>query len=58
MQYRWRRCFRDAERIAKAIIPYSLTKKDKLQIFIDHYENDKHKIKLKRAIQVPAEFKK
>jgi hypothetical protein len=40
MQYRWRRCFRDALKIAKAIIPYSITKKEKLQQVIDHYEKD------------------
>jgi hypothetical protein len=39
MQYRWRRSFRDALEIAKAIIPYSVTKKDKLQQIIDHYGN-------------------
>ena len=37
MQYRWRRSFRDALEIAKAIIPYSVTKKEKLQQVIDHY---------------------
>ena len=37
MQYRWRRCFRDALKIAKAIIPYSITKKEKLQQIIVHY---------------------
>ena len=40
MQYRWRRCFRDALKIAKAIIPYSITKKEKLQQVIDHYEKN------------------
>ena len=40
MQYRWRRSFRDALKIAKAIIPYSITKKEKLQQVIDHYEKD------------------
>ena len=39
MQYRWRRSFRDALAIAKAIIPYSVTKKEKLQQVIDHYGN-------------------
>ena len=39
MQYRWRRSFRDALEIAKAIIPYSVTKKDKLQQVINHYGN-------------------
>jgi hypothetical protein len=37
MQYRWRRSFRDALEIALAIVPYSVTKKDKLQQIIDHY---------------------
>ena len=40
MQYRWRRSFRDALEIARAIIPYSITKKEKLQQVIDHYEKD------------------
>ena len=39
MQYRWRRCFRDALEIAKAIVPYSVTKKEKLQQIINHYGN-------------------
>ena len=39
MQYRWRRSFRDALEIAKAIIPYSVTKKEKLQQVINHYEH-------------------
>ena len=38
MQYRWRRCFRDALEIAKAIVPFSKTKRDKLQKIIKHYE--------------------
>jgi hypothetical protein len=38
MQYRWRRVFRDAYEIAKAIHPYAITKKDKLQEIIKHYE--------------------
>ena len=37
MQYRWRRSFREACEIAKAILPYAVTKKDKLQQIIDHY---------------------
>ena len=40
MQYRWRRCFRDALEIARAIIPYSVTKKDALQNILNHYENN------------------
>ena len=39
MQYRWRKGFRNALEIAKAIIPYSITKKDKLEQIIKHYEN-------------------
>ena len=42
MQYRWRRCFRDALKIAKAIIPYSITKKEKLQQVINHYEDPEY----------------
>ena len=41
MQYRWRRSFRDALEIAKAIIPYSITKKDALQKIINHYKSDR-----------------
>ena len=40
MQYRWRRSFRDALEIARAIIPYSVTKKDALQNILNHYEDD------------------
>jgi hypothetical protein len=35
-----RRSFRDALEIAKAIIPYSVTKKEKLEQIIKHYEDD------------------
>ncbi len=38
MQYRWRRGFRDAYKIAKEIHPYAITKKEKLKNIIDHYE--------------------
>ena len=31
---------RDALKVAKAIVPYSITKRDKLQQIIDHYEKD------------------
>ena len=41
MQYRWRRSFRDALEIAKAIVPFSVTKKDALQQIINHYKNDR-----------------
>jgi hypothetical protein len=37
-QFRWRCSHRDAYEVAKAIVPYSITKKDKLQKIIDHYE--------------------
>ena len=43
MQYRWRRSFRDALEIAKAIIPYSVTKKEKLQQVIDHYGDNEYR---------------
>ena len=39
-QYRWRCSHRDALKVAKAILPYSITKRDKLQQIIDHYEKD------------------
>tara|TARA_R100000697_G_scaffold41963_1_gene54749 strand:- start:285 stop:575 length:291 start_codon:yes stop_codon:yes gene_type:complete len=42
MQYRWRRSFRDALEIARAIIPYSVTKKDALQKIIDHYDDGEY----------------
>ena len=38
MQYRWRRCFRDAFILSKDIIPFAKTKREKLQQIIDHYE--------------------
>ena len=38
MQYRWRRGFRDAYKIAKDLLPYAITKKDKLKDIIKHYE--------------------
>lgn len=43
MQYRWRRGFRDAYEIAKAIQPHALTKRIELTKIINHYEkpNDK-----------------
>ena len=37
MQYRWRRGFKDAYKIAKELALYAITKKDKLQNIIDHY---------------------
>ena len=39
MQYRWRRGFRAALEIAKAIAPYAVTKKTELQSIIKHYGN-------------------
>ena len=39
-QYRWRCSHRDAWEVAKALVPYSITKRDKLQQIVDHYEND------------------
>ena len=41
MQYRWRRCFRDAFKIAKDIVPFAKTKKEKLQQIINHYDKQK-----------------
>jgi len=40
-QYRWRCSHRDAYGVAKAIVPYAITKRDKLQTIIDHYEHQK-----------------
>ena len=37
MQYRWRRGFRAALEIAKAIEPFAVTKKTELQNIIKHY---------------------
>ena len=36
-QYRWRCSHRDAFKVARAIFPYSITKKDKLKQIINHY---------------------
>ena len=36
-QYRWRCSHRDALAVAKKLIPYAITKRDKLQEIIDHY---------------------
>ena len=38
LQYRWKAVFRNAYKIAKEIIPYSITKKEALQKIIDYYE--------------------
>jgi len=37
MQYRWRRGFKDAYKIANAIYPYAVTKKEALKDVIEHY---------------------
>jgi len=37
MQYRWRRGFKDAYNIAKQIVPFAITKKEKLKEIINHY---------------------
>ena len=39
-QYRWQCSHRDALKVAKALIPYSITKRDKLQKIVDHYEDN------------------
>ena len=36
-QYRWRCSHRDAFKVAKELIPYSITKKDQLKQIINHY---------------------
>ena len=38
-QYRWRCSHRDAFKVAQALYPYSITKKDKLKQIINHYVN-------------------
>jgi len=37
-QYRWRCSHRDALQCAKRMIPFSITKKDKLESIVKHYE--------------------
>ena len=37
-QYRWQCTHRDALRVAKQLLPFSITKKDKLEKIIKHYE--------------------
>ena len=39
-QYRWRCSHQDAWEVARALVPFSITKKDKLQKIVDHYENN------------------
>ena len=41
MQYRWRRGFKDAFKVAKQIIPFAVTKKEKLEKIIKHYDKQK-----------------
>ena len=36
-QYRWRCSHRDAYEVAKAVVPYAITKRDKLKQIINHY---------------------
>ena len=36
-QYSWRCSHRDALKVAKALVPFSITKKDKLELIINHY---------------------
>jgi len=37
-QWRWRCCFRDAYKFAKAITPHSIVKKENLLRIVDHYD--------------------
>ncbi len=39
-QYRWQCSHRDALKVAKQLIPFSITKKDKLQKIIKHYDDN------------------
>ena len=39
-QYRWRCSHQDAWEVARALVPFSITKKDKLQQIVNHYENN------------------
>ena len=36
-QWRWRCCHRDALQCARRLVPYSITKKEKLESIIKHY---------------------
>ena len=38
MQWRWRCGYRDALHCAKRMLPYSVTKKEKLESIVKHYE--------------------
>ena len=37
--WRWRCCYRDAYKLAKDVVPYSIVKKETLQRIVDHYAN-------------------
>ena len=37
-QYRWRCSHRDALKVAKSLMPYSITKREQLEKIIKHYE--------------------
>ena len=37
-QYRWRCSHRDALQCARRMLPYSVTKRDKLESIVKHYE--------------------
>ena len=40
-QWRWRCGYQQAYRVAKKLYPYAITKKDKLEEIIKHYEKDR-----------------
>ena len=37
--WRWRCSFRDAYKLARALLPFSIVKKETLQRIVDHYEH-------------------
>ena len=43
-QWRWRCCHRDALQCARRLVPYSITKKEKLESIIKHYASKDRKI--------------
>jgi hypothetical protein len=51
MQYRWRRGFTDAYKIANAIYPYAVTKKKALKDIIDHYDHKKTNCKNENVVR-------
>ena len=51
MQYRWRRVFRDAYKIAKAIHPFAKTKKKDLEKIIRHYDNKETNRKTENVVR-------